>query len=40
VRVPDAGHMIPWDNAPGFYAAFGTFLGAPLEQHSLTAATL
>ncbi|EJO52672.1 alpha/beta fold hydrolase [Burkholderia multivorans] len=30
VRVPDAGHMIPWDNACGFYAAFGDFLGAPL----------
>lgn len=30
VRVPDAGHMIPWDNEPGFYAAFGEFLGAPL----------
>ncbi|CAD6543997.1 N-formylmaleamate deformylase [Paraburkholderia hiiakae] len=30
VRVPDAGHMIPWDNAAGFYAAFGSLLGAPL----------
>ncbi|MGU4701501.1 alpha/beta hydrolase [Burkholderia cepacia] len=30
VRVSDAGHMIPWDNAAGFYAAFGNFLGAPL----------
>lgn len=30
VRVLDAGHMIPWDNAAGFYAAFGSFLGAPL----------
>ena len=30
-RVPDAGHMIPWDNEPGFYAAFGDFLGAPLD---------
>jgi N-formylmaleamate deformylase len=30
VRVPDAGHMIPWDNAAGFYEAIGTFLGAPL----------
>jgi N-formylmaleamate deformylase len=30
VRVPDAGHMIPWDNEPGFYAAFGDFLGASL----------
>ncbi|MGB8416149.1 alpha/beta fold hydrolase, partial [Paraburkholderia sp.] len=31
VRVPDAGHMIPWDNAAGFYAAFGDFLGVPLD---------
>ncbi|WP_281349960.1 alpha/beta fold hydrolase [Pandoraea aquatica] len=30
VRVADAGHMIPWDNEPGFYQAFGSFLGAPL----------
>ena len=30
VRVPNAGHMIPWDNAAGFYAAFSDFLGAPL----------
>ena len=30
VRVPDAGHMIPWDNEAGFYAAFADFLGAPL----------
>ena len=30
VRVPDAGHMIPWDNENGFYAAFGDFLGQPL----------
>jgi N-formylmaleamate deformylase len=22
-RVPNAGHMIPWDNEAGFYAAFG-----------------
>ena len=29
-RVPNAGHMIPWDNEPGFYAAFGDFLGTPL----------
>lgn len=29
-RVPDAGHMIPWDNEAGFYAAFGDFLGATL----------
>lgn len=26
-QVPDAGHMIPWDNEAGFYAAFGDFLG-------------
>jgi N-formylmaleamate deformylase len=30
VRVADAGHMIPWDNEEGFYAAFRDFLGAPL----------
>ncbi|GAB1577169.1 alpha/beta fold hydrolase [Bordetella petrii] len=30
VRVAGAGHMIPWDNEAGFYAAFGDFLGAPL----------
>ena len=29
-HVPDAGHMIPWDDAEGFYRAFGDFLGAPL----------
>lgn len=27
-RVADAGHMIPWDNEAGFYAALGDFLGA------------
>ncbi|MBE7374339.1 alpha/beta hydrolase [Pseudomonas lopnurensis] len=26
-RVPNAGHMIPWDDEEGFYQAFGTFLG-------------
>ncbi|WP_242124728.1 alpha/beta hydrolase [Sphingobium sp. Sx8-8] len=26
VRVPDAGHMIPWDNLPGFLAAVRPFL--------------
>ena len=26
-RVANAGHMIPWDNEAGFYAAFGDFLG-------------
>lgn len=30
VRVPNAGHMIPWDNAAGFYEAFGVFLGTRL----------
>jgi N-formylmaleamate deformylase len=30
VRVARAGHMIPWDNAEGFYAAFSDFLGARL----------
>ena len=30
VRVPDAGHMIPWDNEHGFYAAFQDFLGTRL----------
>lgn len=30
-RVPDAGHMIPWDNEEGFYEAFGDFLGARLS---------
>ena len=29
-RVPDAGHMIPWDNVKGFYAALGDFLETPL----------
>lgn len=32
VRVKDAGHMIPWDNEPGFYQAFGDFLGRPLDE--------
>ena len=26
-RVDNAGHMIPWDDEAGFYAAFGNFLG-------------
>lgn len=30
VRVADAGHMIPWDNEEGFYAAFGDFLGVAI----------
>jgi len=29
-RVPNAGHMIPWDNEDGFHAGFGAFLGAPV----------
>ena len=29
-RVPNAGHMIPWDNEEGFHAAFGDFLGTPV----------
>jgi len=29
-HVKNAGHMIPWDNEEGFYAAFGEFLGARL----------
>jgi N-formylmaleamate deformylase len=28
VRVPDAGHMIPWDNLAGFLAAVRPFLSA------------
>lgn len=28
VRVPNAGHMIPWDNEDGFFSALGDFLGA------------
>lgn len=31
VRVPGAGHMIPWDNETGFYAAFGDFLGHAVD---------
>ena len=30
-HVADAGHMIPWDDEAGFYRAFGSFLGAPLN---------
>ncbi|WP_240055661.1 alpha/beta fold hydrolase, partial [Pseudomonas fluorescens] len=29
-RVENAGHMIPWDDLEGFFAAFGDFLGQPL----------
>jgi N-formylmaleamate deformylase len=28
-RVPNAGHMIPWDDEEGFYAAFADFLELP-----------
>lgn len=28
--VPNAGHMIPWDDEEGFYRAFGGFLGNAL----------
>lgn len=31
VWVPTAGHMIPWDDAPGFYRALGDFLGFEIE---------
>jgi N-formylmaleamate deformylase len=34
-RVVDAGHMIPWDDERGFYAAFGDFLGARLDAGAL-----
>jgi len=30
-RVQGAGHMIPWDNEAGFHAAFGDFLGHPID---------
>ena len=33
-QVPAAGHMIPWDDEPGFYRAFGDFLGQPLAAAS------
>ncbi|MGI9277989.1 MAG: alpha/beta fold hydrolase [Endozoicomonas sp.] len=29
-HVNDAGHMIPWDDYEGFFAAFGDFLGNPV----------
>lgn len=32
VRVGDAGHMLPWDNEPNFYAALGDFLGCPVSR--------
>ncbi|MBF7688558.1 alpha/beta fold hydrolase [Acinetobacter rathckeae] len=30
VKVPNAGHMIPWDNYEGFFQAFSDFLGPQL----------
>lgn len=30
-RVVDAGHMIPWDDLDGFFAAFGEFLGQSIH---------
>ena len=30
MRVDNAGHMIPWDDLEGFFAAFGDFLDQPL----------
>lgn len=30
-RVPEAGHMIPWDDYEGFFRGFGDFLGAQLQ---------
>lgn len=31
VHVENAGHMIPWDDLEGFFAAFGDFLGPRLN---------
>lgn len=31
VRVPGAGHMVPWDDEAGFYAALGDFLGQTID---------
>jgi N-formylmaleamate deformylase len=33
-HVPDAGHMIPWDDEEGFYRAFNDFLGTALPSLS------
>jgi N-formylmaleamate deformylase len=30
VQVENAGHMIPWDDLEGFFAAFADFLDHPL----------
>ncbi|MFJ1472472.1 alpha/beta fold hydrolase [Massilia orientalis] len=29
-RVPNAGHMIPWDDEEGFYVALSSFLGSKI----------
>lgn len=34
IRVPDAGHMIPWDNEAGFYRAIEGFLGIRIDDSS------
>ncbi len=31
VVVPDAGHMVPWDNLPGFWKAIVPYLDAALD---------
>jgi len=31
-RVPQAGHMIPWDDEAGFYQALGDFLGTSVAK--------
>ncbi|MGF6873050.1 alpha/beta fold hydrolase [Paraburkholderia sp. MM5477-R1] len=36
-RVNGAGHMIPWDDYEGFFAAFGTFLGSRLQDKTTAA---
>lgn len=34
VHVPDAGHMIPWDDFPGFLGAVDSILGTSLRKTS------
>lgn len=34
VRVPAAGHMIPWDDEAGFFAALGNFLDQELAERA------
>ncbi|UGV24712.1 alpha/beta hydrolase [Rhodopseudomonas boonkerdii] len=34
VHVPDAGHMIPWDDFPGFLGAVDSILGTSLRKAS------